>query len=161
MDDRLSFRLQRFGDHITYLIEEGLIKIQGRHLGGDRYELTFPLAELHPQYQTYWIRSSRKRTQITLIVIFLSLFFLFILTEQFSPGFGRRHGVWVFSTFAILILALLLSVTARRVPAAYFYNRAGTPAFTVPSWGCTQKDHREFVDRLGRLIQSASKGPSP
>src|SRR5262245_2493390 len=95
MNGPTSFRLKRFGDQVSYLVEEGLIKIHGRHLGGNRYELTFPLTDLQPQYQTYWIRSSRKRTQISLIAVFLSLFFLFIITEQFSPGFGRRHGLAV------------------------------------------------------------------
>src|SRR5687768_16228982 len=73
MNDCTAYGVTRFGDDVAFEIQDGILLIRGRHLAGDRYELRFPLADLRPERQVFWIRDSRPGVQLGLFAIFLML----------------------------------------------------------------------------------------
>jgi hypothetical protein len=101
MDEPSCLELSRFGDHVRYEIDGFRLLVRGRHLVGSRYELSCPLGDLRPDYQTFWLKNSRPATQVVLIATFLILFFASVAAAVLWPAVIRAHGLWFLAVLAL------------------------------------------------------------
>jgi hypothetical protein len=152
MAERVTLALRRPGDAIRYELHHGVLGLRGHHLLGDRYDLRFALRDLRPDHQTFWIKNSRQGVQLLLTATFVIVFGVAIMVAIRFPGAVKEHPGWFLSSLSLSLIALLLSVFARRVEVAVFSYRSGAEAFRVPAWGSKDADRRAFLAALASRI---------
>jgi hypothetical protein len=161
MNDCLDYEIKRFGDDLSYQIQNGSLRIRGRHFGGSRYELTFPLADLRPELQIYWLRDSRAAVQASLCGLFLALFAIGVAVGMLAPpDVVAGLAPLILAALAASLALILWSVFPGRVESAAFLYRSGTLAFRVPKLGPLQGRHSLFVETLVEQIRVAAGGPT-
>ena len=156
MAEPVTLELRRAGDAIRYELHEAVVSLRGHHLLGDRYDLRFALRDLRADHQTFWIKNSRQGLQVLLSATFVVVFGVAIMVAIRFPGAVKEYSAWFLASLSLSLVALLLSVFARRVEVAVFSYHSGAEAFRVPAWGSKEAARRTFLAALASRIAEAN-----
>jgi len=126
------------------------LRVQNRL--GNKYELTFPLTDLSPIYDRFWLREGAK---IVLCLLLVSVTLVSVIWIIFYAGVAEMRTLW--GPLIVLVVVLTpLAVFWPRTEYVQFKWKTGGGAFAVGRRGAEKSQFDEFVMTAVEAIKNRS-----
>ena len=122
------------------------LRVQNRL--GNKYELTFPLTDLSPIYDRFWLREGAK---VVLCLLLVSVIVVSLLWPVFYGNVAEMRTLWG-PLIVLMVVLTPLAVFWPRTEYVQFNWKTGAGAFAVGRRGAKKSQFDQFVSAAVEAI---------
>ena len=148
----MTYNENSFAKKKNYELKGAQISLRVQNRLGNKFDLTFPLADLSPIYDRFWLREGARNVLVLLLVSVISVC---LMWPVFYGTVAEMRILWG-SLIALVLVLAPLAVFWPRTEYVQFKWKTGTAAFSIGRRGAEKSQFDPFVMGVAEAIKDRS-----